>query len=388
MIILVEAGQEDTEKLKVKLLKQKLNSLKVTGNEMKAIILKSKPDTQFHFGKSVIDAETALDDTSPVFHSDSLWSALVAKSAEIDENSPEIIIKWFQEDKIRISSLMFCLAAGNNYIFFQPKPVSLNLSNPNSKDEIEFPDHKKLKKIKYLSKGIHEKGIEPKDWTKEEKCIIIQNEFVLLKEELELFGKSVDINFSNLNFYQTESIPKVRVPNICDEKDARNFYHQTNVQLINETNFNVQYYFLVDSELSDSDWQKFEYFLRYLFEFGIGGELSTGCGQIEGYEICEFHTDIADTGYYFSTSLTIPDTDEIDNCQTYQLNTRGGRTLGNEHHIKMINMMNEGAVFNKKINGKIVSLSDSNIEPVLRCGMPLLLPLHKNFTATFEKEKL
>jgi hypothetical protein len=54
----------------------------------------------------------------------------------------------------------------------------------------------------------------------------------------------------------------------------------------------------------------------------------------------------------------------------------------------MINMMNEGAVFNKKINGKIVSLSDSNIEPVLRCGMPLLLPLHKNFTATFEKEKL
>jgi CRISPR/Cas system CSM-associated protein Csm4 (group 5 of RAMP superfamily) len=91
----------------------------------------------------------------------------------------------------------------------------------------------------------------------------------------------------------------------------------------------------------------------------------------------DFSLSLPDTQpYHACISLVKPKAKELsDNC-FYLTIKRGGRYLDNEY-LKTIQMLLEGAVFDKDIQGQIVVLKDQ--PPVLRYGLSLTLPLHHNF---------
>lgn len=338
---------------------------------MKAIILDTKSTTQFHFGTTSLETDTNLDDSSEICHSDTLWSAIVDNCAKIDNSHTRRFIDWSEQGRIRLSSTFFCVEFNNSIVYFLPKPAALNLF------DIDSDLRKKAKKIKYISKGAMELGLRPKDWFYGD-CIIIQDKFVALKNE-------IPNDAATTKFYQLNTIPKTKV---SYRKKEGNFYHQTNVQLCSGDGFQTKYYFLIEHSLDSSEWEQFLNYLKFTLSYGLGGELSTGCGKIDCYKEKDFNLNISNHEQFFSCSLSLPESEnEKSRFNYYQLLTRGGKRIENGKSAKIIEMLQEGAVFSDRINGGIADLTPENAAaPIKRCGMPLLLPLHENYKYLKEEE--
>ncbi|PKP59386.1 MAG: hypothetical protein CVT89_01365 [Candidatus Altiarchaeales archaeon HGW-Altiarchaeales-2] len=104
---------------------------------MKLIKLKPKNNAKYHFG------ESGLDESSVIFHSDSLFSAIINNYVKLYGDSKEDIEKL---KSVKISSLF--PAYGN--ILFIPKPFTkLNFNTDAQKRVDEKP--KQIKKVEFIS---------------------------------------------------------------------------------------------------------------------------------------------------------------------------------------------------------------------------------------------
>jgi CRISPR-associated protein Csm4 len=230
----------------------------------------------------------------------------------------------------------------------------------------DFDNPKKIKKIKFISKGVWESGLLLENWFEPEKCTLLQNEsIVALKSEID----------KPFKIFSTETNPKVRARNIADKNDS--YYYQTDLFLLGNEEYNVNWYFVAKNHLPENLQSNFEKVMETLVNLGIGGERSSGCGHLTEYQTVDFNIEIKDTTYHSSLSLIAPNENELSKNSLYQVIKRGGRFLETGKSLPTIQMLLEGAVFDTEIKGRIVELNDK--PPILRYGLNLSIPLHNNF---------
>ncbi|MDR1975200.1 MAG: type III-A CRISPR-associated RAMP protein Csm4 [Bacteroidales bacterium] len=329
---------------------------------MQAYILRSNSGTRFRFGEALgaytEEQSNSQKTTSEFLHSDTLWSALVNAWAFCHPDTVEEFISECKNGKFTLSSAFYCVDYKGKSVFFLPKPASLNL--------FKFEEPKKLKKIKFISKGIWENGLLPDKWFNADECTFLQNDsIVALKSEID----------TSIKIFTTETNPKVRARDINDREDR--FFYQTDLFLLNGDNFNVSWYFLIENNLSDNLQNDFKNAVQTLVNFGIGGERTSGCGSLTECVLTDFAIRTKTSNFYSNLSLIAPDEKELTGNSFYQIIKRGGRFLEKGKCLPMIQMLLEGAVFDTKIKGRIVTLNEN--PPILRFGLNLSIPLHENF---------
>ena len=367
---------------------------------MQNIILKCKPNAQFHFGRITLGEDaTNLDDTSDYLHSDTLFSALINTAAMLyDEGKVNEFVKSFENGDLIISSAFYCLEIGSKWIYFLPKPVTCNILEL---PESEHKFHKKYKKVAFISQTVWQKGIEPKDWNTE--CIFIQDRFLIHKDELQQYRTE---EVERLRIFSKISLPKVKV----HTQDPNNrLYNQTNISIADNKPLKmdkesvipkVHLYFLMKAKDESSTYYKrLKLILEILADTGIGGERSVGCGKLEGVEVKENDFTIEEEenkNGFAAISLVIPnkEKEEFTQVRYYDLITRGGRVTGimlpkkdkkgNDteelERLCRIKMLKEGAILESEIIGTVGEISPkTNKNSFLRNGLCFSLPLHKNY---------
>ncbi|MDR1898217.1 MAG: hypothetical protein LBR10_15680, partial [Prevotellaceae bacterium] len=178
-----------------------------------------------------------------------------------------------------------------------------------------------------------------------------------------------------IKIFTTETNPKVRARDVTDREDS--FFYQTDLFLLNGDNFDVNWYFLTENNLSDNLQNDFKDAMRTLVCLGIGGERTSGCGSLTEYASTDFALRIETGNFRSSLSLIAPNEKEVTEKSLYQIIKRGGRFLEKGRCLPMIQMLLEGAVFDNRIKGSIVTLNEN--PPILRFGLNLSIPLHNNF---------
>lgn len=331
-----------------------------------AIILKCNTATKFHSGKIRVDTTNMLEDSSEILHSDTLFSALVNLAAKVMPNQIEDFIRLFEENKLKISSIFYCLEKEDKYIYFLPKPLNFNILQSGK-------DRKSVKKVKYISKGIWEQKIDVTQWFDATKCTVIQNKFVCLNEELVDLGIEAK-HRQLLRFFDEIATPKVHVHKKRSDKDNR-YYSQANVHIAdNEGVVNVHLFFLLQENLEEQEKKQFNTLLALLPFEGIGGDRSAGSGIFEGINQKAFSIK-NQNGKAISLSLSIPANDkEFSAYENYEFSLRGGRQTHADGILKRVRVVNEGAVLNADIHGNIVDISnDTSKVTYLRNGKCLTL---------------
>lgn len=350
---------------------------------MQAVILKCKPNAQFHFGQIAIDENTSLDDTSEYLHSDTLFSAIINTAAKVYPQSVNNLIERFEKGDLAISSGFYCVEIeAGQYVYFLPKPLSCNALKLDNGSRDKF---KKLKKVKYISKKVWEEGITPNRWEKE--CVFLQKKFVLHPNEL---PESLRTEVQDIRIFDKHSLPKVKVHTAMQED---NLYIQTNIQIQDNYLLNptpeVHFYFLLKTHNPEADYYKqLKTVIRFLADMGIGGERSAGLGQLEGVSFQDFSLNIPTSGAWSNLSLTIPQSeDESSQLTCYELVSRGGRATGRKvaqdqlERLRQVRMVKEGGVLQSSIDGRTMSIAPTTTDtPYLRYGQCFALPLHSNFS--------
>ena len=330
---------------------------------MQAIILKSNPGTRFRFGEALgafpEGMHNAQKSTSQYLHSDTLWSALVNAWALCCPETIEDFISECKNGGFKLSSAFYYVEFKENNVYFLPKPVSLNL--------FQFDEPKKLKKVRFISKGVWETGLLPKDWFNSEKCVLLQNDNIIaLKSEID----------TPIQLFSIETSPKTHARDITDREDS--FYYETDLFLTYGDDYKVDWYFLIENNLSENSQNDLKKALQTLVSFGIGGERSSGCGSLTEYEEKFLDIELTEmSNYKCSVSLIAPKENELMKNSLYQTIKRGGRFIESGKCLPMTQMLLEGAVFDTEIQGSVVTLNEN--PPILRYGLNLDIPLNNNF---------
>lgn len=334
---------------------------------MQAYILQSNTGTRFRFGEALgaysEESHNAQKTTSDYLHSDTLWSALVSAWALSCPNSLVDFLSACENGKFKLSSAFYAVnfqkspeVPNGNIIYFLPKPTILNLRATDKPKE--------LKRIKFISKGIWEQGVSPENWFDKSKCTLLQNDsIVALKSEI---SKSI-------NLFSITTNHKNRARDVTNREDA--FYYETDLFLLGNEEYKTDWYFLVENNLSNSLQSDFDKSLQTMIHFGIGGERTAGCGSLTNFKLKDFDLKIEKLGNCLSSlSLVAPQENELSENSLYQVIKRGGRFLEQGKSLPMIQMLLEGAVFDKEIEGRIVRLNAN--PPILRYGLNFSIPLH------------
>lgn len=343
---------------------------------MRAVILKTRPGSQFHFGKISPDDKTGLNETSDFAHSDTLFSALVNIIAESFPEQVEGFIGAVRDGRLRFSSVFYCLQNGDLLRYFLPSPANWSLKDPDTNNPFS--------RISFLSKKVWEQGITPKklaqDGVLARQFAVIQNQFLVHQSELSPSERGV---VRQIRLFHKTTIPKVSIkPNLDEDNDL---FSRTMVQTADNTDIldewkhpvtpdlQVHFYFLEKTEdpfLLEDIYQVYQTALQILINTGLGGERSTGCGQFEGLDFHNFSFDEtnSNSARYVSLALFSPwDAKELGKLKFYSTQLRGGRLTYEDGSLKLIRMVSEGAVATGVLNGNLVNLSQTP-NPFLRCG--------------------
>ncbi|WP_010416775.1 type III-A CRISPR-associated RAMP protein Csm4 [Anaerophaga thermohalophila] len=339
---------------------------------MKRVELISMPGKQYHFGEILPEEEEQhLNAITPFPSSDLLFSALINIWRKVFGDA-SVLVKNFQEDDIRISSAFFFIRKNEKAIRFLPKPVTANL--------YQIEEHKKLKKIDFVSEGIINNGVLPEEWLKPDRCSLLDGKLVCLKDELSETG------LDSITVYKEVTIPKVKVH--TPEKDSC-IYSQTNIMfpVFERNDIETGYYFYLDEHLPTENQEKFLTVLNLLADEGLGGDRSTGCGQFKEVRLTKASIPRGPSENYLSLSLTNPSTEERDAFAFYRIVTRGGRRVNGNKQLKLVNMIGEGSIVTRPVSGRIVDISPDNDGSYRRYGRTLLYPLPSNFEMLWKTQQ-
>lgn len=355
---------------------------------MRAKILKLKPDSRFHFGKPLIDSDTSLADTDSYVHSDVLFSALVnnlATTADIPE-TVDAFVNAFCEGKLKISSGFYCIEkteeTTDKYIFLLPRPANLiNL--------VEFSDYdriKRAKKVEFITPELLNK--HPNSW-------YTRMNFAMDEKTLKNLGFDTDYRYRpsttqehmllSLFHKKMDTLVGLRSKKQGDNGQLlpKGPYNVNTIQIADLTPINLKVHFYFLYEILDARFKAdFELAVALLQYNGIGGERSSGCGQIESVEdlpSLPVFFEEQPTNYQLSLSKIIPQADELEKIKAYTHTIRGGRHSENGY-LKSVRMINEGSVIAGTIAGKMVDISPENSRlKYIRNGKVFSISLPENF---------
>lgn len=392
---------------------------------MNAVILKCPQPSKFRFGKVGLDVNSSLSRTETLIHSDTLFSAIVSIAATVCPDRIVEIISWFSSGEVAISSAFYCMRKKKKnkdedkkeetYIYFLPKPACYELFDQTDRKQEDSKEQdqntkkrKQVRKVKFVSKAVWEKGWLPEDWEKwnghdpskllENKAYILDGKFVMTKTELEILFKK-----DNKPYQATEKhkifADKIR-PRITDQvrRPENNYYFQSELHLLEHELFETHWYFLLKADTEQRE--KLKIILQILADTGIGGRISLGCGQLKGVEIqsksFEVNPEIAHSEFVANISLLSPASkEEIPNLKTYTTITRGGRRVGGgeedpdeeqiNHNgeqipniLKRLKMLEEGAIIHQSVVGKVQDISPKADKSFLRYGKAFQIPIHQS----------
>jgi CRISPR-associated protein Csm4 len=337
---------------------------------MQAVILHCEKNSRFHFGETTEIRSNTLTDTSVYIHSDLLFSAFISQLSVIEPSKVEVFVEYFTKQQIGISSAFHCLehTSSKQKIFFLPKPVSLNLFHQ------EGLDHKKLKKIQFLSWKVWQEQLLPNEWFDANKCRIIDGRFVVHQSEINNADELID-----LSVFKKEDSLKVRKHT---QEVEGNLYSQTDLFLLGNDYFSVHWYFLCQTNLPSEDEDLFWKVWESLIKTGIGGERSTGAGQMESL------TKYKDLPELFlqkgsqevALSLIFPKEEEKASLHLYQTKLRGGMFLAENYRLKVVQAVLEGAI-HQGLQGQIVHLHHQASDGIrLRNGLAFSIALPPKYS--------
>jgi len=336
---------------------------------MEPIIIKLKPNSRFHFGKIALDPNVALSDTDEFIHSDLLFSALVNNLAQIkDKDFVNRFIDCFRSDKIKISSGYYCIEQDRKYTYLLPRPIHA----PTFFSE-EYENIKKIKDIRFITPAVLRK--HPSSWT--QNCIPVGN-VLFSPEEINRNIKPSHILYS-----------KEVVPHLVKHKPNENAEGPFSLRIIQIPELDsstVHFYFLheISPDIDDELKEAF-YFTVEMIKFnGLGGERSSGCGQVEDiivgdplFKQNELYTIIKDKSEIrMSLGLIIPaDENEFNKFSFYDYITRGGRMTNRHGELKRVHMLSEGSVIQsaKEIKCSTEDISQEGNQYYLRYGQALTI---------------
>jgi CRISPR-associated protein Csm4 len=333
---------------------------------MKLVRFRLAPMSHFHFGEIAQDENSNLATTSSSPHSDTLFSSLVNCYANVkDRDEVNSFVDGFKKRDTVISSMFYYLKIENDFIYFLPKPLNYNTQS------IKRDDYKKLKKIEFISLGVLKSITKTNDFFNEDKCNIIQNQFVVLKEEI---AKTLA---DKINIYSKVTQPK---NSIRTEDGNVSIYFETDVEIADnsklEKEVEIGYYFLYESNQENCLKEA----IVQMVLSGIGGSRSTG-GALGSsiFEVTSQFNQGDIKAPFFCISMSIPgNAEEFKKFELYETKIRGGRkmTIGKQKFIRMIK---EGAVLSSLVNGAFANIGiDESDNQILRNGSCFLLPLKKN----------
>jgi len=339
---------------------------------MKAVILRCTPGGMFHFGRYAPDSDTALNETSDIIHSDTLFSGLVNIYADQYGNA-EDFVSCFENESVSISSAFFCLQQGSTYVWFLPKPLSFNLAEVN--------DTKSFKKIRFISSGLWNAISSPQDIVGRNDVLVLQNSFALLNTEVTSIDEETRRRF---RIYNPQNLPKVQVRKPTQEGSL----YQLSVIEIADTSqliadMQAHYYFLMNETVEHRMKNRLKVVIELLGSQGIGGERST-IGQFEGIEFQDnWAVPQGDSDSSCALSLCVPKDNEVPMCEYYDTLFRGGRRLGDRGaYLKSVRMMREGSVVKTSVRGRICDIKAPNYSgaPYLRYGKVFTIPMKRSWT--------
>ena len=381
---------------------------------MQAKLLKLSPNSRFHFGKSNVisklksdtndqvytDGSASLTDTDTFLRSDVLFSALVTNLSQIKpQNEVDSFVQAFEEGHIKISSGFYCLEKNRKnsqkekapeYIYLLPKPVTA----PNYIDIEKYDRIKQIKKVQFVCLDtIHEK---PDDWlllgnvgiSSGRRQTIDPNQKFFYegdepeegdndKENFKLFSKEVathvGIHRPNDNAYGPFSVSYIQIPDY------------------QEYDLAVHFYFLY--EVIDQYRELFNLAVELLRYNGVGGERSSGYGQIGEVQDTEVNLNLgsdetnADSHPQITLSMVIPEQDEVENLLFYQFSKRGGRETPHGR-LESVHMIHEGAILKKEIKGMVASIApEASKAKYKRNGKCFSIPVNPIFTKREDKNE-
>ncbi|MFA5555364.1 MAG: hypothetical protein WDA68_12565, partial [Phycisphaerae bacterium] len=148
-------------------------------------------------------------------------------------------------------------------------------------------------------------------------------------------------------------------------------YYQTDVFLSENDIFSSGYYFLVKDSL-ESDLSAFlGKCIQNIVKFGLGGDRSTGAGQILEIKKEDFEWSIKNPLFFSNLSLLIPQDNDYREGY-YKMMLRGGQNSSKHTNLSYVHCIADGGIFPKKIKGEIVDIGVNK----LKIGMPYFAPIY------------
>jgi CRISPR-associated protein Csm4 len=287
-------------------------------------LVKLKPisSRKFHFGSFSLE----LNDN--IFHSDSLFSAICNNYvAEYGDKEIENFVANFP----KITSVFYGYESANKEILFIPRPIDKKV--PNKEYE---KDRKVVKKANFIEISLIGKPLEDRTDIK-----LIGN--CLVNED------DIDEDFS---LYEDIVEEKIAIDRLTGRVKEGALFYVSGI-LVKEKAF---LYFLIDCNKISEELRRS---IELLQIFGIGGEISSGFGQVE-VEIKEFRQNINSDGEeYTNLSLIIPKNEEIKYIKSWDIIERKGYVYPTNELKKSIYAIKEGSVFKEQVEGRIVKVSDN-----------------------------
>ena len=342
---------------------------------MKVVRFPLQALSRFHFGLLKLDDNLALSSTGLYAHSDTLFSSLMHAYASC-EGEAESFAALFAEDRLLISSLFYYLkadssSAGNQCIYFLPKPCFLDAQNLKEKGG----RHKLSNRVRFVSQGVWIAGFEAEKWdvnNPEAPYRIWSDYFVLTAGEAESLGLDERHDFVSL-----VSSPKSP---IRAHANAAIFY-QTDVLVDVPRSLEGGLYFIFEAADEEAELS-LRKAVNVMVYSGIGGErYNTGRSFKEEAPVWDEWipelTSVGDT-HFSSISLFNPSNDdEFKTLQSYRTLLRGGRRIDEKSYAQVVRMVEEGALLSSSdVKGRLVSLGeDQNGCDIWRNGKTLLIPV-------------
>jgi CRISPR-associated protein Csm4 len=367
------------------------------GGIMHIVKLIPNKNSKYHFG------EGDLSESSVVFHSNSLFSAMVnnfIKLYGVDEFN-----KYGEEiKKLKISSLFPAIYKFKNKngseiedeILFIPKPMVMLGFDKDTQEDIEEKP-KDFKKIKFISIGALKKHNE-----KTLKKITIGKEYLITEDEKKKFdyNKPENMNLFKNIIEQKVSIDRIKGITLEDSEKGQ-LYAIEFIKPLRKDDKIVGFYFLADFNDIDGELvKKIRASIRLMKDEGLGGKRSIGAGIFKDIIIDEFNEDLSidnkllgknyqqKNKTYISKeknavlSITIPKENEFENFNSYQLIKIGGYiySSSNMEHItklkKNVYALTEGSICEKSVEGQVLDLKPDTVEhEIVLNGRPILIPI-------------
>lgn len=331
---------------------------------MKAIKIPLQPHSHFHFGEFMVDGNVALSTTSVFAHSDTLFSALVNTYADAIENADKFV-ELFKNEKLKISSLFYCLTKNNETLYLLPKPVFIDMFSPRD------GNHKLRAGVKFVSLKVWEEGFGANKWFTEDSgyCYFQNNEIVVTKNEFASFGlNSKDVIFNVVD------VPKSPIRKSDDDEAI---YYQTDVEIAIIKDVQISFYFLVENE-NAADFNTLLQVVNIMSFSGIGGEKNNSGRQMGLPQEVELKFNVREPNNFCNLSVFNPASqDELDKTIYQQSFFRGGNEYSSSADVKIVRIIKEGALISSNLvkgNIPVVGI-DREGHSMLRYGMAFLVPI-------------